>query len=626
MDEQKTMRGQVMAVVTTQRGSVAVSASGTTLSVIDASDFSRDGGWLLVDTEPAPRQYLSVQEGSADGDPDQILLATSGASFSDERQVTPHPPSYDTIAEVKVDSEGSVPCSVPHTMRAVFADGIRDASAMEWVTIAWQDNAWVVLDVDGESPQITIEAVPADTALADKLKASSGFFDTLRAGIVDGTVVQGADIYSPHQTAVPRTQMDEDGFAVIRGTQEEPYTSTQLGGDEGDSLLLTTPGGDVFGFTGGGDLVGRNGSLTSLDLGGRSVLSELDSVPRLVGVYPAPNCSSTPAGSSETGQFDVAFDVVPGQLHRIVFDGYVTLPANTKVQLAMRAVSASVEGADATTPTIANSVSWATGVYQGGSTAGVYRVHLEHFFTTPYLVPVQHRVLLTIRNLTANAAVNITNAGVSGISVETLGPAFDGAISSESVNRNTGGVAPFSGTQENPTSSKKTHTTVWRASAANSWKLGGTYSSPLYTGNYNGDQRWAWVLFGTGATSSSTNAEVGKTLQQALSGSTNVSGYLRMKCTHTHNSGGSDVLMRWHNQSSTPSNFTNIGTLYDSSTSHWNLGVSQRAVSSTVISALASGNRKGIVLGSNSGQANLSTYAQFSAALSDTELVFTYTK
>ena len=153
--------GPVVAVMTSPQGGIVSSWTGTSMTVASAADFSRDGGTLTPDGGSTVYAYAGVIEGVSEGDPDVVVTASPAPADwpTSETRIDIWPAAIDVVAEVATEADDTIPAIVPHALRAVLADGVRDADDREWVTVEQRGTQWVVTDVIGRQPRISPSAV-----------------------------------------------------------------------------------------------------------------------------------------------------------------------------------------------------------------------------------------------------------------------------------------------------------------------------------------------------------------------------------------------------------------------------------------------------------------------------------
>lgn len=501
-----------------------------------------------------------------------------------------HTPLWDVWAEVEVSgAAGAVQALVPHSMRPVLQSGIRDEASRETVQIERVGEQWVVADVAGQKP-----------------------------------VIEDTAFYIPDREAIPRTQMTERGFEVVRGTIDEPYTAAELGGEFGDSLLMQTPEGDLFGFTGGGDMVGHHASLSSLTIGGEDVLSAMDGRNRVTGWFRSISGTPPRFGANEMGLFEMSATCRAGRLYE--FGGHVNLWCATasSVRLSLRFTNGT-DAASTPVPSVTSTPYRDVWVHLPASTW--VSVNLTSWYEGQYpnLGQYATRWLWTASNQTGNHEVQMavsTAGSVVGVMKELGMPVSGGDWS-------LGGGTPYTaGTTPTVAPGTRTYKTTWRATAVRSFKLGGSYSDVLYSGSYEGDQRASWLLYGGVALAEDQDprypSHAGQSLLSALAGASNLGGWTTLKCTRTWAYSGADVKLSWHGQTSIPGSQPSAGT--SPVVSHWTAGTSTRGIPAAELPRLQSGASRGLIIGDNSGQATNTTYAQHSAVLGDSTLTLTYTK
>lgn len=156
----RRVQGTVLAVFSEAQGGTCLSWQGTSMLVADASDFSREGGQFTFDGETV-YSYLGVTEGEAEDAPDVVTTVEQG-SVTDEARVDLWPLALDVTAEIQTDTDEALPCVVPHMLRPLLEDGIRDTDR-ENVWVERRGQQWVVVEVIGRAALVQPEAISQGT-------------------------------------------------------------------------------------------------------------------------------------------------------------------------------------------------------------------------------------------------------------------------------------------------------------------------------------------------------------------------------------------------------------------------------------------------------------------------------
>lgn len=163
------LQGEVTNVVPEVQGGIVLSWAGSRMVVQDASDFSRDGGQFRTE-DGSIYAYSGVVEGADEADPDVVVTVDPMPDGwpSGEVRVDIHPEAVDVVAEVETEAVGTFSVIVPHSLRPLLPDGVREDSNRERVLVAQRGGQWVVADVVGRRAMVQADAVEGlDDALAD---------------------------------------------------------------------------------------------------------------------------------------------------------------------------------------------------------------------------------------------------------------------------------------------------------------------------------------------------------------------------------------------------------------------------------------------------------------------------
>lgn len=137
------MAGKLLSVETRNLGeplTVAASIGATSLSVEDATTFDENGGAVTIEGVTYSYSGITV-------DPDTLILTAATTVALDEGvKVDVFPASPVKTALVSLEDGGdTIPATVPHTLLEKFADGTRDVSQAEAVTLERRGNYEFVL-------------------------------------------------------------------------------------------------------------------------------------------------------------------------------------------------------------------------------------------------------------------------------------------------------------------------------------------------------------------------------------------------------------------------------------------------------------------------------------------------
>jgi uncharacterized RmlC-like cupin family protein len=379
--------GTVTAVQSERRGVIATEWTGTALTVVNAADLDREGGTLSPDDGQTLYAYTSVTDGASELDPDVVTMAdTAPADWPtdttdpDTGDVIPAevaldvwPERLDVTAMVDLGDGETVPCVVPHSLRPLLVDGVREDGAGETVTATRVSGVWTVADVPGKR-----------------------------------AVIEGTTIATPSLTSVPRTQITGSTLEVVRSDGEDgEVVTTRLGGEDEDQLLIYGADGTLAaGMSSDGIITGDSLDVRSdVSVAGTSLLQMIADRPQgIIAAHRFP--ARTPdVGTTETATVDLAFTAQPGRLYRFRVTGNFRASDSVRPTLRFRVSQGGDDGSAAPQPTV-TSPQIGTSVVIGPS-AGLINTHgeMEYTLVIPATDPVrQIRVLLTIQgNSTTNA-------------------------------------------------------------------------------------------------------------------------------------------------------------------------------------------------------------------------------
>ncbi|WP_028702556.1 hypothetical protein [Acidipropionibacterium jensenii] len=170
------MSGVVVSVESARQGVIATSWSGKLLSVWNAADVDRDGCDLTPD-DGVTRYHATgeVAEGLTDDDPDVVTMAdTAPADWpaggtDDDGQPIPTdtrldlwPEVLDVVAQVDTGDDDLLPVAVPHALRPLLSEGLRDEGGGEQVICEARGTGWVIVDVIGRRGEIGLDGLGDD--------------------------------------------------------------------------------------------------------------------------------------------------------------------------------------------------------------------------------------------------------------------------------------------------------------------------------------------------------------------------------------------------------------------------------------------------------------------------------
>ena len=502
---------------------------------------------------------------------------------------------------------------------------------------------------------VTADKLNVDQALAQKLDAvlatfQSVFAKSITADMVDldtlnGKVLNGVDIYSPHQTATPRVHVGGATIETVRGYAQEDGAVTEvvgisLGGPTADKMQLLNPDGSVLAgfdtdgsgrssdFAAQGD-ISATGKMTAdaADFGSLSVgpypdlAAALFNLPR--GIIARQKLGTTAVGNTVKfgatwlGYYELYFDSASNRGQRVTYDGLVYCSAAGQYNFSMYATSRPGYDSAPAAPQADGSVGAQVAIGRiMASGPGLYPLRMEAWFGD---YGGTYRVLLAAQTPTSGVYGYLASNDnwPAWFYAEDMGSYLgwsDGGYSR-------GGGTPYSGsptvTETAPVIVKKTYTSTWNATGVATYRAGiGSMSTSQYLlqqGTYGGANRWSHAVFNGGAVS----GETGKTIATALSGATvsKVEFYGLVKNTY-YGAGGTAVLAP-----ATQTALTSIATSSaESRFSGWKVGTAKWV---TLSNALGTSVRS-VAIGPDSS--GLTEYIKFDPTLANLKLRITYTR
>lgn len=649
------IEGHVRLVESQQRGAVIVGWSGDHMEVASVAALPRDGGTLLLEDGQTTVSYTEVIEGPTEDDPD-VLVATTMAppDWGDEEvwaQLTPE--AVDVVASVATET-GEIEAVVPHALRPLLADGVRDADS-ELVSVDLSAEP-VIHDVIGRRATIGMEGLSREvrTAIigangATVIHATSGpdrlgehegdtWFQhgeggttvgmwhwdgtawqpdkidgqalaNLDAGTITSGSLSGIDIWSPSATALPRVHVGASTVEVIRSDGEgQEITTVSLGGPDTDRMVLSDHSGSpIAGFEQDGALLATSATVNgTLTVDGDDIMDIIGGLPQGVvarqKLGSTSRLNSTTYGSSDLGLLELRIPMAAGRLYRFVASGMVWSGGAGRLVLMARMTT------DGSAPTISSPRAGMAAFATDGST----RVEFTLFLPVQ-TSDVTARILLTAQQQTSPDGGHLLSDDTYpfDIYVEDMGtyPSWgDGAV-------NTGGGTPLQGGTVTPTASTvTTRTTTWNAAAVRSWRGGSTVTDSLHHGYYGGYQRYSLALWG------SQPSDV------LSSGGVHIQGvwlYLRNRSWFNY-VGGYARIGHFDSTTLPGSPQTSGGGAF--TTKLWKPGAGMWIpIPSGWWSGIARGTIRGFTLGEGAGTST-DRYGKFSSSLSDIKLKVTYTK
>ncbi|MGJ6980020.1 hypothetical protein ACSDQ9_05745 [Aestuariimicrobium soli] len=649
------LSGRVLSVESAPQGAVAVSWTATSLLVWDASDFVREGGQFTVDGSATVYDYVSVTEGESDDDPDVVTtVQSSPGGFAGEFPVSIYPAAVDVVAQVELpQTADAIPAVVPHALRPLLADGVRDLADCEAVELIPVGASWQVADVVGREARIGAVALSSD--VWDQVSASGShiwhrdhapdvdgvaegdlWFEhdpvtsatvhmyqwqsgawvvsaiggtvltDVDAGSITTGVMQGIDIYSPNNGTAPgdypKTHMGGGLMEVVRlDDQGAPYRALAFGGPDPDQISIRDNlGNSLAALNSDGSITGAIVNADAATIGGYDVGAELAEIPRNLVDGARQSLGSTSAlnnvriGSSECGTVEMPLVAQQGHVYRIGYAGHVNVVTTAaSLEWRVRATTAA-DGATPTAPLV-SSTQYGQRNFQN-QPVGNNGTDWSFLWTAPD--SNNYRFLWTLRCTGSNyALVSAGDTWRSEFYIEDLGlynRQGDGRAS-------LGGGTPYSGstgtTPESNTATPQQITGSFAVPSSHmkSWRAGTEVTDYLQQGNYGGAQRYSTICF----PSAMRNQLSGATIQSITVTLNSASWW--------YGAGGKYRIGRFLGTAYTPTLQTSGGTPVDTGT----VGTGQHTftLNSGMYAGIAAGTVTGITLGEGAG-ATLAYYGK----------------
>lgn len=652
------IEGTVTLVETVVHGAVATSWTGTTMTVTDAGQLPHDGGTLTPDDGDTLIRYTSVTDGLTADDPDVVTTTTPTPTDWPGPDIDPEdsgqvwmqlwPETLDVIATVSTP-DGDVPAVVPHALRPLLTDGVRDPRTAEMVRVDLSGPTPTVHDVVARRAEIGMNGLSTGvrTAIAsasgratiihattrpdgpgtaagdtwfrhDATGATTGMWSwdgqawhpmtvdsqiigNLDAGKITSGSLSGIDIWSPSSEAVPRVHVGASRIEVVRsGDGDAQFVSTvSLGGDDADRMMLSdTSGSALAGFESDGSLLAGDASINgSLTVGGVDITDLIGRLPQ--GIVARQKLGSSSAfnnitiTTSETPLLVLEADLKAGREYRFTFSGMIWSSGSGVqafyVKMSTGAVSMSSQQVGSKyLPT-------------NGNTSSTWSV----------ILPVQDsdvtaQILLSSRRATSGQTAHINSSDIAptDIYIEDIGSY--GSWGDGSVPTQPGSSTPT----PDPV---RTYTRTWNAAATRSWRGGSVNNDCLRHGYYRSPGYSVVLWNGDPSTELSSDGVHIKSVE------------LYLRNTHWYYSAGGRARIGHFDATALPSApQTSGGGVF--TTGQWKVGAAMWIpIPSGWWSGIAWGRIRGFTLGEGAGT-DRQYYGKFSNALSDCRLRVTYTK
>lgn len=549
--------GMVRMVTTIEAGCVVDNDhTGGALSSWDGGDLNPNGGVLTPDdgrtllayTGFVVESYDSI-DGETTDDYWEILLA-DGAPIdevtwdeSGETWMQEWPPRVDMVADVLLSDGDDAQAVVPHSLRAVMADGVREEDTGETVNIDFVDGQWTIVDIIGRKATIVGSAIDEQTKIeiasasganrntystrapeGDGDKPGDAWFQLAdghtigmwhwdgsawRKDVIDGTSIanldagtivsgslSGIDIYSPSPEETPRVHIGSSTLQVVRSDGEDGEMATiTLGGPADDQMMLYGADGEpAAGFTADGGGVATSFDVAdTLTIGGEDLMGMLARLPRgiIARRHFADNSpiANLQFGDTELGIWEFAFDMQADRLYRFGIASRLWTSAAMPLVLRLRWEV----GGSPSTPTI-GSTAVDVGVLQIPSRGAGY-VEWSSMLP-PAVQDMSCRLLLTAQSAAKGEYGYFFSSDVntSNMWVEDMGTYLSDADGQS----NAGGGKPYRGSAPAPTPStppEKQYTSSWNAAGIRSWRGAAYTTDYLQQGYYGGHARYSVILW-----------------------------------------------------------------------------------------------------------------------------------
>ena len=393
-------------------------------------------------------------------------------------------------------------------------------------------------------------------------------------------------------------QIAQDSVQIIN-----PATGVPSGSMNPDGSVSAT------GITSSGDISMRGRSLSD-------VVDTVDQAPLgVIAAFQVPK-NSLQAGNSLLGIAEVNWIAQAGRMYKIVWDGYINAPANTRVQLQLRMKIGSMANGAVAPGTNDDSTVLASGVYHAASTAGLMSTHLEALYRGMPGQAYQARVLLAMVNLDANAPIYAVPYG-SSIHAEDMGVASfsNGSLA-------TGGGVPYAASSGDtttvaPAKQVRTYTATWPMTWMASHRTDGASTGGyLQQGYYPPNRRRSAFGFNSDPANSAS-------VYRALQGASVQKVELYLKNVSFYSSQGGNANIDASTLSSAPSSLAAVTGRGLVRNFKFSVGEGKWVtLTSDMWPGLVDGSTRSFVLGTTAGA---SDYARFSQT-DPPKLRITYTK
>lgn len=565
---------------------VGVSAGFTPIAdTVKATIRARQGERIVVPLEPGAYfvTLVAVSQSGTWGDPAPYEAGEpgSGASAVDVVAREMAQAAFDLA-----DGKSRVYYSVALPEGTVTTDPAGVASVAPPAGVMYGDgDVWYHI---GPAPARTLVDVLVYDATAGlwraKLLADAALGSVSAAKITTGTLAAATSI-SIGPTPDGRVVIGDSALQVYRANPEGvPVPTIRVGGALGDNLVIMDPvsGATKAGFNTDGDGVARAFSVDTLTVGGRSVDSLLQSLPR--GVVASYQASATRPAITTTqyGLFEVAGTLPQGRIYNAMFVGNFTASnAGNTMRLFLRST------ADGSAPLI-TSPQLTMGWFPFAIASLPIQCRIGRYFhvgADPAGAPVPFRLLLSAQTL-ANTNTFYPDSGTTPgqFIIEDIGEMYEGFMLDGVANGGTVGdpVTPP------PPVGTKTYTKIYGSAWTRCWQ-GGTGPGSVRTdttdavfGYYGGWQNYSQIGFPTD-------------VYTDLNGSTVQKIELYLYVYHWYSSSGGTVLVGAHGNITAPASFTYSGSV---ASTGWPAGAYRWVtIPSSFYAGFESGANRGFTLG-----------------------------
>lgn len=486
--------GFVTSVESSRQGVIATSWVGDQMTVWNAADIDRSGCDLTPDDGVTIHRCTGVV---TDGDESDIITMDSqppadwptggtdedGQDIPAEVRLDLWPEVLDVVAMVDPGDGEVLPVVVPHALRPLLAEGLRDSEEMEQVICSRQGTGWVVDDVLGlraqvgmdglsDAVQVAITSANGKTTIthsttspdADGVVAgdtwmqhdgslsapvvgmwswdgaqwvASELSGAVLAAIDAGTITTGAlsgiTIFVPSPTALPRIEIEGSTIRIVRDAGDGTGTvTTTLGGEIGDQLQLYRGDGTLIaGMSSDGTVTGTSVQADEVLVSGDSVTDLIDRMPRGYVAVHRFVADTASVSTTEAMLVDLQFTAEPGRLYRVSLNSGVQVLKGGRSIAEYRlsvgnAGDSTVRRPTITDPKLDDGI-FTPAAADGFPTSAFYGLWPKPSDGVTLTGPTPVRVGLTLRTESATGTVKIPR-GTGQFAVEDMGTMYGGGF------------------------------------------------------------------------------------------------------------------------------------------------------------------------------------------------------